>query len=759
MTMAVRGSRSEGIALRKDRIDSSDDTTRLEILGVSANGYNIGDCQDAVTKILQLDDPLGAQQAISDCLGSSNNDTNKERVALNHALQYCSSVNRQLQSVVNDCSDLYAIKPPSEFSSPFGLAYNCYGIFDNGTPHGDRKGFVGRCWQAKTTSGVSCDPKSIPNDPDPDVCPVNKKGEAEYPCIFDYTVSYIEEGITKEITYKIGNFKEGNDIITKNCPDLVSCTKDNAQPFYVDSEFGKYCDPTDPLYYNPSTTEVEPGDKPSINWSSEVDGDPATSDTCTMVPDPSLKMSNCAFECISTAMDDYCQTMTTTEVIDPTTQISASVADTAGDLGGEDPLAGINVPALLLDSGVLGQLGVDVPLKVMKGFIKQTTPPKSVLQEKADILRIGAMAFNKVGSLSECGPDNFDDNIEQYCLNSDQDGARVIAPIRLGSWMVAGEETDSLDDDVTHVDEVADAINLVQANAWTPLAEAMFNAIGYYTQDPSKRINPDKTNLDGLQTYDFQTDGDVFAPRADKKYYPPGSYVHEVVDVDGEESDVLYYTALGGTSKGTGAILDGDEVLDGDVIWKKVGTFRGEWSNDTDYNPKEIVSYKDKLYITEKGGTAKIKQGADADFPGWLQIYDGGVEWEPLLDPVVFSCQENHLLMITEGVSTADINGAVDTFVSGMMPADSTDEEQGECVSLKGSTYLDDLTFFGNKSTPEVLYPREQSDPTVRPSVRIARQATPDLAFFCFRIVEQRWRWGMQSRGTDRKCRQSRRNG
>ena len=697
LTMAVRGSRSEGIALRKDRIDSYDDTTRLEILGVSANGYNIGDCQDAVTKILQLDKTLGAQQAISDCLGSPNNDTNKERVALNHALQYCSLVNRQLQSVVNDCSDLYASKPPSEFSSPFGLAYNCYGIFDDGTPHGDRKGFVGRCWQAKTTSGVSCDPKSIPNDPDTDVCP-DKNGKDVYPCIFDYTVSYIEEGTTKEITYKIANFKEGNAFITKNCTGLDLCTKDNAPPFNVDSEFGLYCDPTQSPY---NTTPAD--DETSINWSSEVDGDPDTTppDECTMEVDSSLKnkIETCAFECISTAMDDYCKSMTTTEVIDPTTQISASVDENTEQdpVGDEDPLAGINVPALLLDSGVLGQLGVDVPLKVMKGFIKQTTPPESVLQEKADILRIGAMAFNKVGSMSECGPDNFDDNIEQYCLNSDQDGARVIAPIRLGSWMV-DEKTPALDDDVTHVDEVADAINLVQANAWTPLAEAMYNAIGYYTQDNSKRINPNGSP-GRLQTYDFQTDEDVFAPREENKYYPPGSYVHEVVDVDGEERDVLYHTALGGTSKGTS-----DTIVNDDVDWEEVGKFGGKWSNGTKYEAKQIVSYYDKLYITEKGGTAKIKQGA-SEVPGWLQIYDGGVEWEPLLDPVVYSCQENHLLMITEGVSTADINEAVATFVSGMMPADSAVEEQGECVSLKGSTYLDDLTFFGNKSTSEVLYP------------------------------------------------------
>jgi hypothetical protein len=83
-------------------------------------------------------------------------------------------------------------------------------------------------------------------------------------------------------------------------------------------------------------------------------------------------------------------------------------------------------------------------------------------------------------------------------------------------------------------------------------------------------------------------------------------------------------------------------------------------------------------------------------------VFDGGVQWEPLLDPVVYSCQENHILVITEGVSTADVNQQVVDFASAII--DPTTETQGECTSLQGSTYLDELTFFGNRSDPSVLY-------------------------------------------------------
>ena len=64
--------------------------------------------------------------------------------------------------------------------------------------------------------------------------------------------------------------------------------------------------------------------------------------------------------------------------------------------------------------------------------------PKGILQENAADLRIGAMAFNKVGSWSECPPQTSlsDDNVEQYCLADNLDGARLIAPIRSGKWVV-----------------------------------------------------------------------------------------------------------------------------------------------------------------------------------------------------------------------------------------------------------------------------------------------------------------------------------
>ncbi len=73
-----------------------------------------------------------------------------------------------------------------------------------------------------------------------------------------------------------------------------------------------------------------------------------------------------------------------------------------------------------------------------------------------------------------------------------------------------------------------------------------------------------------------------------------------------------------------------------------------------------ISSYK--YYITASGGTSDLKPDAAAAGKSGPH-FDQGVLWEPLVDPVVYSCQENHILAITEGSSTADINTAIPTFI------------------------------------------------------------------------------------------------
>ena len=67
-------------------------------------------------------------------------------------------------------------------------------------------------------------------------------------------------------------------------------------------------------------------------------------------------------------------------------------------------------------------------------------------------------------------------------------------------------------------------------------------------------------------------------------------------------------------------------------------------------------------------------------------------------------------MVITEGASTTDINAQVKTFIDGNTASgivDPTNDPEGECTAtgLKGSTYLDDLTYFARNADASVLYP------------------------------------------------------
>ncbi len=92
-------------------------------------------------------------------------------------------------------------------------------------------------------------------------------------------------------------------------------------------------------------------------------------------------------ECVLIALKNYCQMARVPEVLDPSDQVGIT-----GDFW--------NIPAVLIDSGVLAQLAQ--PLLVLKGKIHVSTAPPGLIQEFAEDIRLGAMVFNNYGSKSEC---------------------------------------------------------------------------------------------------------------------------------------------------------------------------------------------------------------------------------------------------------------------------------------------------------------------------------------------------------------------
>jgi type IV pilus assembly protein PilY1 len=162
--------------------------------------------------------------------------------------------------------------------------------------------------------------------------------------------------------------------------------------------------------------------------------------------------------CIEDAVQDYCGYVEIPEVVDPSDQTDAT---------------GVfwNIPAVLVDTGVLAQMGE--PLLVANAYIAQPTAPTGLLQEFDADLRIGAMVFNDDGSKSECTQP--DPHILYNCADAaNQDGGRIITYIDQGT---------------THTTNLVSALNDIQATSWTPVAEAMYTAIGYYTQNIARRLD------------------------------------------------------------------------------------------------------------------------------------------------------------------------------------------------------------------------------------------------------------------------------
>jgi type IV pilus assembly protein PilY1 len=235
--------------------------------------------------------------------------------------------------------------------------------------------------------------------------------------------------------------------------------------------------------------------------------------------------------CVDQAIKDYCGIIEIPQVVDP-----SDSADDTGEIW--------NAPAVLIDSGVVSQL--NEPLAVLKGHIAQATAPSGLIEQYADKIRMGAMVFNADGSLSECS--QTDANILYGCADAgNRDGGQVISYI---------------DQSPAHTADLIAAINAIKATSWTPIAEAMYNAIGYYTQDTSRRL---------------------------------------------DAADFLI----------------------------------------------------------------------DASHP----------------DPVTAWCQNNNILIITEGASTADLNNSVGNFAAAAGQNDG-DTDVSSCGTLDGSTLLDDLTYY-----------------------------------------------------------------
>ena len=151
--------------------------------------------------------------------------------------------------------------------------------------------------------------------------------------------------------------------------------------------------------------------------------------------------------CVKQKLIDFCGILETPEVIDPSEDFEATGLYS-------------NIPAMLVDSGIIGQLGPPTG-PVLLNIKQQSSKPEGLLHDIKDRVNVGLMAFNKYGSNYEMTPE------EAYAYypegdREDKDGASVFSYIKPEN------------------DEIVQSFNDLKAYSWTPIGEMLYEATRYF---------------------------------------------------------------------------------------------------------------------------------------------------------------------------------------------------------------------------------------------------------------------------------------
>ncbi len=464
LSFGVRGSKygDNEQPFLKDRVDTTDDTTRLEILAITTAGFQASqECQDMIARLLEKD-PTGAawSKAIDSCLDTfpdTSDELNDQRPVLNHSLQFCSKFwsggERNINVIKADCEQLYTGKnlsrayDPAEIEPSYG-AYVCYGVYDKDYPPSERAGYIGRCWQPPQGAIQTCVAKPAEVNAD---CP-----DSGVLRRYETAAGWFKNqgGYTYACKFK----QENKCRLTDTDWDLLYTWK------FLDGSYEGSCG---------GPQDIPPGATPA-QWETWAGPPSSTADAC-----------------IIQASIDYCNDTSVPEVIDP--------SDQAGDT-----TQVWNLPGVLTDSQIIAQLGGASPLAVMKGYIKQEARPTGIVHNVKKDLRLGVMSLHYVGAATECLPENLTPGIERFCPPNNKDGAELLAPLKEGDLVIDSGDATYEGGKRQHVHELAAAVNKIRGTSWTPLAEGLYSALGYYTQNPKFCLNEDAAG----KCLDFPTDKD-----------------------------------------------------------------------------------------------------------------------------------------------------------------------------------------------------------------------------------------------------------
>lgn len=567
-----------------DIVTAQNAATQIQLFEPSDEGFQFAneDCEAAITA-----SAFGQVQNLADdCLGlgQQNEAVENSNAAFNHGFQSCWGYptigTGDITRMVTACQNIYNNNVNPYDLDPEDSGYVCIGDYTgDGNGAEDGSGYVGRCINV-TTPGTPGTPGVCTPDTDTPAASYTRPYGGDASKILCGNNSILPYGSTTQSCTPGQIYECETGYAWNNGKD--ACAQGSTLSFWLESE---------------TCVGGTAGTAISYSWIPNATVDLNDSGLYP-IPDPYPTTDGC----VEMAIREYCQEFYAPPVIDPSSEPV---------LGDNATTQFPNLPAILVDVATSAQLGDAI--KTMQAQVPWPTPlvpPKGVLQDEAySNIRFGLMTFNYDGSNWEC--DNLADPNHLYDCDeaTNRDGSAIAT-------------TAFLHNGGSHISALADTINNLTARAWTPMAETMYNALGYYGQQDTRRLDNSDFSISATTGYA----GDTNAP-------------------------------------------------DGSVIpaWSGPGTV---------ITKGKIITSGGELYWASDNGTTTGATFED----------DTGVTWIPV-DPVTAYCQSNNILILSDGAPTADLNNLVATFAAAN--ADAGVDDIADCGSYDGSTYLDDLAYYG----------------------------------------------------------------
>ncbi len=363
--------------------------------------------------------------------------------------------------------------------------------------------------------------------------------------------------------------------------------------------------------------------------------------------------------CLEDRYHSYCNVLDVPEVVDPSTDLANT-----GTFG--------NIPSILIDSGLVGQLGD--PFAVLYTRKVQDQAPSGLLHEFKNNMNLGLMAFQDYGSDFELTTTEDD---YYFYENGDADGAAMLSSVQ--------EDNPS----------IISQFNALEAYSWTPIAEMLYEGSRYFGGTDSAYTSSlsytspisdwcQKNSIlflsDGGSTFDKNLPGTSFSPGA--KGQSPVSATPYSFNISNylNTSDYQAELAFSGTNYAKGVAywahtkdinLDMDDIqnidfytvfalggVNGTTLLSDIAKYGGyfekdetegpsrqdEWDLDQDGDPDNFFSISDpnELYsklkntfstIQERAGSAGSVATVTQEIKGEDLVLRGAFKSYDLSDP------------------------------------------------------------------------------------------------------------------------------